>query len=103
MQDRSTWPRRRCAASLSLLRLEDRITPQAAMTPSQAIRAYGFDLVQKVNGTTLDGAGQTIALHYRLRAKYPIRTRTFQSRVYEYYEPEVKSVAQPVEMEIRKR
>jgi len=49
------------------------------------------------------GAGQTIALRYRLRAKYPIRTRTFQSRVYEYYDPEVKSVARPVEMEIRKR
>jgi uncharacterized protein YfaS (alpha-2-macroglobulin family) len=49
------------------------------------------------------GAGESITLHYRLRAKYPIRTRTFQSRVYEYYEPEVKSVARPVEMEIRKR
>ena len=49
------------------------------------------------------GVGETIALHYRLRAKYPIRTRTFQSRVYQYYEPEVKSVARPVEMEIRKR
>jgi hypothetical protein len=42
--------------------LEDRITPQAAMTPSQATRAYGFDLVQKVNGTPLDGANQTIAI-----------------------------------------
>ena len=49
------------------------------------------------------GAGETIALRYRLRAKYPIRTRTFQSRVYQYYEPEVKSVARPVDMEIRKR
>jgi hypothetical protein len=49
------------------------------------------------------GAGETIVLRYRLRAKYPIRTRTFQSRVYQYYEPEVKSVARPVEMEIRKR
>ncbi|HYL77786.1 MAG TPA: MG2 domain-containing protein [Bryobacteraceae bacterium] len=49
------------------------------------------------------GAGETVVLHYRLRAKYPIRTRTFQSRVYQYYEPEVKSVARPVEMEIRKR
>jgi alpha-2-macroglobulin-like protein len=49
------------------------------------------------------GAGETIAVRYRLRAKYPIRTRTFQSRVYEYYDPEVKSVARPVEMEIRKR
>jgi len=49
------------------------------------------------------GAGETIALRYRFRAKYPIRTRTFQSRVYEYYDPEVNSVARPVEMEIRKR
>jgi hypothetical protein len=49
------------------------------------------------------GAGETLALRYRLRAKYPIRTRTFQSRIYEYYDPEVKSVARPVEMEIRKR
>jgi len=48
------------------------------------------------------GSGETIGLRYRLRAKYPIRTRTFQSRVYEYYDPEVKSVAPPVELEIRK-
>ena len=49
------------------------------------------------------GAGETVALRYRLRAKYPIRTRTFQSRVYEYYDPEVNSVARPIAMEIRKR
>ena len=28
------------------------------------------------------GAGQTVTVKYRLRAKYPIRARTFQSRVY---------------------
>ncbi len=49
------------------------------------------------------GAGETIALRYRLRAKYPIDTRTFQSRVYEYYDPGVNAVARPVDMEIRKR
>jgi hypothetical protein len=49
------------------------------------------------------GAGETIALRYRLRAKYPIHTRTFQSRVYEYYDPGVNAVARPVDMEIRKR
>jgi uncharacterized protein YfaS (alpha-2-macroglobulin family) len=47
------------------------------------------------------GAGETITLHYRLRAKYPIRARTFPSRVYEYYDPAVKSIAKPVELEIR--
>jgi uncharacterized protein YfaS (alpha-2-macroglobulin family) len=45
----------------------------------------------------------TVTVKYRLRAKYPMRARTFQSRVYEYYQPEVGSVARPVEMEVRKR
>jgi hypothetical protein len=49
------------------------------------------------------GAGDTITLHYRLRAKFPIRARTFQSRVYEYYDPEVSSQALPVALEVRKR
>jgi uncharacterized protein YfaS (alpha-2-macroglobulin family) len=49
------------------------------------------------------GAGDTVTLPFRLRAKYPIRARTFQSRVYEYYDPEVSSVAQPVQLEVRQR
>ena len=42
-------------------------------------------------------------MHYRLRAKYPIRAKTFQSRVYEYYDPDVSSVARPVQLEVGKR
>ncbi|MDR3698293.1 MAG: MG2 domain-containing protein [Candidatus Sulfopaludibacter sp.] len=48
-------------------------------------------------------AGDSVALHYRLRAKYPIRARTFQSRVYEYYDPAVGSAARPVVLEVGKR
>jgi len=48
-------------------------------------------------------SGETVTLRFRLRAKYPIRARTFQSRVYEYYDPEVNAVARPVQMEVRKR
>ena len=48
-------------------------------------------------------AGDTVTLNFRLRAKYPIRARTFQSRVYEYYDPEVSSVARPVQLEVAKR
>jgi hypothetical protein len=47
--------------------------------------------------------GETITLRFRLRAKYPIRARTFSSRVYEYYDPDVNSVARPVQLEVRKR
>jgi uncharacterized protein YfaS (alpha-2-macroglobulin family) len=45
--------------------------------------------------------GDTVALQFRLRAKYPIRAHTFQSRVYEYYDPEVSSIARPVQLEVR--
>jgi uncharacterized protein YfaS (alpha-2-macroglobulin family) len=47
--------------------------------------------------------GDTARVKFRLRAKYPIRARTFRSRVYEYYAPEVSSVARPVQLEVRKR
>jgi len=47
--------------------------------------------------------GDSVTLRYRLRAKYPIRARTFQSRVYEYYDPAVNAVARPVALEVRKK
>jgi hypothetical protein len=47
--------------------------------------------------------GDKVTLRFRLRAKYPIRARTFQSRIYEYYDPEVTSVARPVQLEVRRR
>jgi uncharacterized protein YfaS (alpha-2-macroglobulin family) len=62
------------------------------MTATQAI--LYFDSV---------GAGQTVTVKFRLRAKYPIRVKTFQSRVYEYYDPDVNAVARPVQMEVRKK
>jgi hypothetical protein len=47
--------------------------------------------------------GSTVTLKFRLRAKYPIRAHTFRSRVYEYYDPDVNSVAPPVQVEVRSR
>jgi uncharacterized protein YfaS (alpha-2-macroglobulin family) len=44
-----------------------------------------------------------VTFKYRLRAKYPIHARTFKSRVYEYYDPEVSSISRPVQMEVRNR
>lgn len=45
-----------------------------SLTPTHAI--LYFDSI---------GAGETGTLRYRLRAKYPIHARGFQSRVYQYY------------------
>ncbi len=46
---------------------------------------------------------ETVTLHFRLRAKYPIRARTFQSRAYEYYDPDISSLARPVQLEVSQR
>jgi hypothetical protein len=43
---------------------------------------------------------QSLTFKFRLRAKYPIRTKTFQSRVYEYYDPEVNAIAPPVQLDV---
>jgi hypothetical protein len=43
---------------------------------------------------------QTVTLSFRLRAKYPIHARTFPSRVYQYYDPDVNSTAHPVQLEV---
>ncbi|MBX7222119.1 MAG: hypothetical protein K1Y36_19360 [Blastocatellia bacterium] len=43
-------------------------------------------------------AGEVFAFTYQLRAKYPIQTRTFPSRVYEYYAPSVGSYSQPADL-----
>jgi uncharacterized protein YfaS (alpha-2-macroglobulin family) len=48
-------------------------------------------------------SGETIRIPFRLRAKYPIRAKTFQSRVYEYYDPEVSSLTRPVQLEVKAR
>jgi hypothetical protein len=48
---------------------------------------------------------QTVTIKFHLRAKYPIRAKTFSSRVYEYYDPAVSSMARPIELSVvdRKR
>ena len=46
---------------------------------------------------------QTVTVKYRLRAKYPVRARTFASRVYEYYTPDVNATALPVELEVQRK
>ncbi len=42
-----------------------------------------------------------IAIRYSLRAKYPIRAKTPVSTVYEYYNPDRRAAAAPIEIEVR--
>jgi uncharacterized protein YfaS (alpha-2-macroglobulin family) len=45
-------------------------------------------------------ARQRIEFSYKLRAKFPVRAKTFASRVYEYYNPTVDGKTSPVEMTV---
>jgi uncharacterized protein YfaS (alpha-2-macroglobulin family) len=47
--------------------------------------------------------GSVVTLKFRLHAKYSICARTFRSRVYEYYDPDVSAVAHPVLLEVQSR
>jgi hypothetical protein len=69
--------------------------------PQEAARAPVGDVIVGDIYATL----QALAGYFQVspRAKYPIRARTFKSRVYEYYDPEVNSISRPVQMEVRNR
>jgi hypothetical protein len=45
-------------------------------------------------------AGQQVDLTYRLKAKFPIKAKTPDSTAYEYYNPDNRGVAQPVELRV---
>jgi len=76
---------------------------QSAGRKSGRLEKFNLTATQAILYFDSIGAGDTVKLSFRLRAKYPIRARTFQSRVYEYYDPNVSSVAQPMQMEVTKR
>ena len=71
--------------------------------PSQGLSKFSLTATQAILYFDSFVPGDTVKVKLRLRAKYPIRARTFRSRVYEYYAPEVSSVARPVQLEVRKR
>jgi uncharacterized protein YfaS (alpha-2-macroglobulin family) len=81
--------------------LQDCIEKSAARK-SGRLEKFNLTATQAILYFDSFAAGETVTLKFRMRAKYPIRTHTFQSRVYEYYDPEVKGVARPVALEVKK-
>jgi uncharacterized protein YfaS (alpha-2-macroglobulin family) len=67
---------------------------------SGRLQKYSLTATQAILYFDTFAPGETVKLRYRLRAKYPVRAKTFSSRAYEYYDPEVKAVARPIQMEI---
>jgi len=70
---------------------------------SGRLQKYSLTATQAILYFDTFGPGETVTVRYRLRAKYPVRAKTFSSRVYEYYDPDVKSVARPIQMEVATR
>jgi hypothetical protein len=76
---------------------------KTASHKSARLEKFSLTATQAILYFNAIAPAEAVTLHFRLRAKYPIRARTFQSRVYEYYDPAVSSVARPVELEVRPR
>ncbi|MDH7571013.1 MAG: hypothetical protein QHJ73_15660, partial [Armatimonadota bacterium] len=45
--------------------------------------------------------GKPITFRYRMKAKFPLKAKTAPSVVYQYYNPEVRSTAAPVDLVVR--
>ena len=67
---------------------------------SGRLQKYSLTATQAILYFDTFAPSETVKLRYRLRAKYPVRAKTFSSRAYEYYDPDVKAVARPIQMEI---
>jgi hypothetical protein len=76
---------------------------KSAALKSGRLQKFSLTATQAILYFDSFAPGETATVKFRLRAKYPIRARTFQSRVYEYYDPDVNSVARPVQLEVNKR
>ena len=76
---------------------------QSASRKGGRLEKFNLTATQAILYFDSFAAGETVKLNFRLRAKYPIRARTFASRAYEYYNPDVNSVARPVQLEVAKR
>jgi len=46
--------------------------------------------------------GKPIDISYQLLAKFPLKAKTPKSTVYEYYNPEIRTEAQPINLEVSK-
>jgi hypothetical protein len=76
---------------------------KSAALKSGRLQKFSLTATQAILYFDSFAPGETVTLKFRLRAKYPIRAKTFESRVYEYYAPEVNAVARPVQLEVTKR
>jgi len=67
---------------------------------SGALEKFSLTATQAILYFNALAPHQTVTVSIRLRAKYPIRAHTFESRVYEYYDPDIHAIAKPAQLEV---
>jgi len=72
-----------------------------ALVKNKTIQKYELTGRQIITYFDKIGPNAAIELSYKLRAKFPLRAQTPQSRAYEYYNPEVNGVAKPVALVVK--
>jgi uncharacterized protein YfaS (alpha-2-macroglobulin family) len=85
------------------------IPPGFAVDPGDFAELMAGDIVKRYSVTgaqvTLYLGGinpeQVFTFRYHLKAKYPLKAKTPESTAYEYYSPQVRSTAKPVELEVK--
>jgi hypothetical protein len=67
----------------------------------KAIKKYNLTARQVILYIERIDYKQPLEFSYRLKAKFPIKAKTPTSKVYKYYEPEVETLAEPVDIEVK--
>jgi len=73
---------------------------KTANKPTGKLEKFSLTATQAILYFNAIGAGETMTVKFRLRAKYPIRAASFASHVYEYYDPAVRGTAKPAQLEV---
>jgi len=73
----------------------------AKLVEEKVIQKYSFTGRQIILYFDKIEAGNPIAFSYRLKAKYPLRAQTPESKAYLYYNPEIQDTVPPVKMTVR--
>jgi len=73
---------------------------KSATAPTGRLEKFSQTATQAILYFDSLGPNQTVTLTFRLHARYPIHAHTFESRVYEYYDPDVHATAAPAQFEV---
>ena len=73
---------------------------KSASSPAGRLEKFSQTATQAILYFNSLGPNQTVTLTFRLHAKYPIHAHTFESRVYEYYNPDIHATAAPAQFEV---